>query len=226
MREQHGIAKERSESEWPLARTDYRRLWLNAATGNLTEAPAAAAEVRYSATDDQATFDYRFDEDTEITGHASLRLWVEADGSDDMDLFVALQKLDAEGKHVGFTFYACYDNGPIALGWQRVSHRALDPGRSRPEQPVHRHDRQDLLAPGECVPVEIEIWPFSVQFRAGETLRLVIAGADIYRRPEGVMLPFPLHEQTRNAGTHVIRTGQGFESSLLLPFIPNKETGT
>ena len=159
------------------------------------------------------------DRPTEITGHASLRLWVEASGSDDMDLFVALQKLDVDGNEVGFTFYAFYDNGPIALGWQRVSHRPLDPALSTPERPVHLHTAEERLGAGECVPVEIEIWPFSASFEAGETLRLVIAGRDIYRKEEAVMLPFPLHEETRNRGRHVIRSGGRYDSSLLLPFL-------
>jgi len=141
-----------------------------------------------------------------------------------MDLFVALQKIDAAGEPVGFTFYAFYENGPIALGWLRASHRALDPVRSHPERPVHPHDREERLTPGQCVPVEIEIWPFSVRSAAGETLRLIVAGSDIYRREEGVMLPFPLHEQTRNAGTHIIRTGGPFDSALLLPIVPAKES--
>ena len=71
--------------------------------------------------------------------------------------------------------------------------------------------------------MEIEIWPFSVRFAAGESLRLIVAGSDIYRREEGVMLPFPLHQQTRNAGTHVIRTGALFDSALLVPFVRAKE---
>lgn len=224
VRDRHGVAEERAENEWPLARTEYRRLALDAATGTISDAAPAEGETRYAARDSSATFDLRFTEDTEITGHASLKLWVEAEGSDDIDLFVALQKIDAAGEPVGFTFYAFYENGPIALGWLRASHRALDLERSRPEMPVHLHTHEERLAPGECVPVEIEIWPFSVHFAAGETLRLVVAGSDIYRKEEGVMLPFALHEQTRNAGTHIIRTGGAFDSSILLPFVPSKES--
>lgn len=223
VRERHGIAEERAERAWPPARTDYRRLVLDAARGLLVDGAPAAAEARYPAGEGCATFDLQFDADTEITGNASLRLWVEAEGSDDLDLFVALQKIGASGEHVGFTFYAFYENGPIALGWQRVSHRALDPARSRPERPVHPHTHEDRLRPGECVPVDIEIWPFSVRFAAGETLRLIVAGADIYRKEEGVMLPFPMHEQTRNRGVHIIRTGGAFDSSILLPFLPPQE---
>jgi hypothetical protein len=220
VRERHGVGKERAESEWPLARTEYRRLHLDAANGALAEAPGAEAEARYAAREGRIVFDHRFEEPSELTGHASLKLWVAAEGSDDMDLFVALQKLDRDGNEVGFTFYSFYENGPIALGWLRVSHRALDPERSTPERPVHLHTREERLVPGEWVPVEIEIWPFSARFEVGEGLRLVIAGADIYRKEEGAMLPFPLHEDTRNRGEHVVRTGGAFDSALLLPFVP------
>jgi len=221
VRERHAAAEEREEQEWPLARTEYQRLFLDAGTGTLAAtAPEQPAELRYDAQSGQVAFDYRFGVPVELTGHASLRLWVEAEGSDDMDLFVALQKLDQQGEVVGFTWYAFYENGPIALGWQRVSHRALDEERSTPEQPVHLHSREERLSPGECVKVEIEIWPFSARFEAGESLRLVIAGRDLYERPEGLMLPFPLHGQTRNHGTHIIRSGGTYDSSLLLPAVP------
>ncbi|HZF46223.1 MAG TPA: CocE/NonD family hydrolase, partial [Sphingomonadaceae bacterium] len=93
VRERHGVAEERSEQEWPLARTEYRRLWLDGAQGALRDAVPATGEVSYDAAEGQAVFDWRFDRETEISGNANLTLWVEADGSDDMDLFVALQKL-------------------------------------------------------------------------------------------------------------------------------------
>lgn len=220
VRERHGLAMERAEQEWPLARTEYRRLRLDAASGTLIESEPAEQVLRYDARDGSAAFTHHFDTDTEITGNASLRLWVEAEGSDDMDLFVALEKLDAAGEPAGFTFYACFENGPIALGWLRASHRALDLERSTPERPVHLHMHEEPLPEGRAVPVEIELWPFSVRFVAGETLRLTVAGHDLVRREEGVMLPFAQHEQTRNAGTHILHTGGAFDSSILLPFIP------
>ncbi len=220
VRQRHGEAVERAEQEWPLARTEHREFWLDGAGQALCETVPAQGEIRQDAREGRAVLDYRFDEETEISGEASLRLWVEAQGSDDMDLFVALQKLDAQGQEVGFTFYAFYENGPVALGWQRVSHRALDLERSRPERPVHLHREEQRLKPGEVVPVDIEIWPSSTHFAAGESLRLIVAGADIYRKEEGLMLPFPLHEETRNAGTHVLHTGGDCPSHLLLPIVP------
>ncbi len=224
IRERHGVAVEREEQEWPLARTDYRTLHLDAGKDALCEeAPGNDLALRQDAVEGVAHFDITFSEDTEITGHAALKLWVQAEGSNDMDLFAALQKIDANGEQVGLTFYAFYEYGPVALGWQRVSHRALDPERSTPERPVHLHTSEELLSAEEIVPVEIEFWPSSTLFRAGETLRLVIAGQDIYRREEGVPLPFPMHEETRNKGMHVIYTGGKHDSVLRLPVIPPRQ---
>jgi predicted acyl esterase len=116
-------------------------------------------------------------------------------------------------------FYALLENGPVALGWLRASHRDLDPALSKPEQPFHTHTRELLLQPGERVPVEIEIWPSSTLFRAGERLRLIVQGQDIMR--EGLPnAPFARHESTRNQGTHVIHTGDSCDSYLLVPVIP------
>ena len=223
VRERHGVAEERAEDNFPLARTQYRRLHLDAASGSLAEASLPAATLRQDAKGGRTTFDFRFKEETELTGHASLSLWLETEGSDDADIFVALQKLDESGEEIGFTYYAFFENGPIALGWLRASHRELDPERSLPELPIHPHTGEERLVPGEPVKLEIELWPFSVKFAAGEMLRLVVAGADIYKKEEGLMLPFALHENTRNAGTHILHTGGERDSSLLLPFIPAKD---
>lgn len=222
VRESARVHPLRAEREWPLARTHYQPLWLDAARGTLEQSPVdTASNVAYDPLDPagEARFDHRFAADAELTGYMKLRLWVEAQGADDMDLFVALQKLDGAGKPVGMTFYAFYENGPVALGWLRVSHRALDPDRSTPWQPVHLHRAEERLAPGVPVPVDIEIWPSSTLFRAGETLRVVVKGMDIYRDalPN---LPFARHEDLRNKGRHILHAGGAFDSHLLVPVIP------
>jgi hypothetical protein len=237
VRERANVGELRAEREWPLARTEFRKLYLHAThsdptqsdatqghatRGALLDAPVAeAAQVRYDprAAEGRATFDYVFAKQTELSGHMKLRLWAEAEGANDMDVFVAIQKLTRDGEVVPFVFYALFENGPAALGWLRASHRELDMSRSTPEQPVHPHTRERLLEPGERVPLEIEIWPSSTLFQAGEGLRLVVQGQDVMR--EGLPnAPFARHENTRNAGTHVLHTGGSFDSHLLVPVIP------
>ena len=225
VRERAGVGRWRDEQEWPLARTVYTPFYLDARDASLKPASVeAAGEVSYNSVDGGAAhFDLGFDEDTELTGHAKLRLWVEPDEADDMDLFVAIQKLDADGHLIPFAFYAVSDEGPVALGWLRASHRALDEEESTPWQPVHLHTREEPLTPGEAVPVEIEIWPSSTLFRAGETLRVLIKGEDIYTeipQPGPAMMR---HEETRNRGRHIIRTGGRYDSHLLVPLIPGDE---
>ena len=90
----------RPENEWPLARTQYEKLYLDAASGTLSPMPIAQeSSVSYRADDGQgqASFTIRFDEDTELTGYFKLRVWVEVKGAEDMDLFTIVQKLDEQG---------------------------------------------------------------------------------------------------------------------------------
>jgi hypothetical protein len=210
----------RDEQEWPLARTQYKKLFLDAASGRLSaDVVDLEGEVRYDATQPaaQVRFDYLFDQATELSGHMKLRLWVHAEGANDMDLFVAIQKLDRQGEEVGFPFFAVFEKGPVALGWIRASHRELDETRSKPHQPWLRHRRELLLEPGEVVPLEIEIWPSSTRFEKGESLRVLISGSDIYNFDS--VAPQNGH-RTRNAGVHAIHAGGRWDSHLLIPVIP------
>ena len=65
----------------------------------------------------RATFDFRFDAAAEVVGGMKLRIWMAAPDADDLDVFVAAQKLDAYGDLVGFPFYAVFEHGPVALAW-------------------------------------------------------------------------------------------------------------
>jgi putative CocE/NonD family hydrolase len=224
IREQFYIGNFRNENEWPLARTQYTKLFLNASDGKLSKSPfEKKAQVRYNANDitdktQSAQFEFEFDKKTELTGHMKLELWVQADGGEDMDLFVAIEKIDRSGKIVPFAFYWVHDDGPVALGWLRVSHRELDEEKSTPYQPFHKHQREIKLKADEIVPVEIEIWPLSTLFERGEKLRIVVQGSDIYTYPGE--LATNGHTTTVNQGEHVIYTGGEYDSHLLVPVIP------
>ena len=147
-----------------------------------------------------------------------VRLWVEAEGSDDMDLFIGIQKLDADGKSSLLVFSTPWRTARWRWAGCASSHRELDQERSRREQPWHTHQREQRLKPGQVVPVDIEIWPSGTRFLAGEQLRLVVQGNDIQQYPPGVVAMG--HSVTRNRGTHVIHTGGRYDSHLLVPVIP------
>ncbi|HUY09479.1 MAG TPA: CocE/NonD family hydrolase [Candidatus Dormibacteraeota bacterium] len=210
----------RAEDSWPIARTEYVKLFLDGPSRTLVEdmAPSEVA-LKYDATrrDDRVEFTYRFDQPTELTGGMKLRLWVEAERGSDMDVFVALHKLDRDGSFVPFVAAAMLEDGPVALGWLRVSHRETDPQRSTPWRPWHKHERRLLLEPGQVEPVDIEIWPSSTRFQGGEQLKLIIQGNDIFRNE---LRQARLHEDSVNAGAHVIHMGGRYDSHLLVPIVP------
>jgi uncharacterized protein len=83
---------------------------------------------------------------------------------------------------------------------------------------VHPHDREQPLPAGEPVALEIEIWPSATLFRAGESLRLIVQGADVYTDalPN---LPFARHQRARNAGAHVLHSGGRYDAHLLVPVL-------
>ncbi|MHC1601002.1 MAG: CocE/NonD family hydrolase [Candidatus Nezhaarchaeales archaeon] len=217
IRERYFVGNFRAENEWPIARTKYTKLFLDAESGAMSLMPVSReSSISYDAQNGRAIFEYMFTEKTELTGYMKLRLWVEAKGSDDMDLFVAIDKIDRAGERVTFPHESMFDDGPVAKGWLRVSHRELDEEKSTPWQPVHKHERELKLKPGEIVPVDIEIWPSSTLFRRGEKLRLIIQGRDIYA-------PWYRHPRTVNKGEHVIYTGGKYDSHLLIPVVPPKE---
>jgi uncharacterized protein len=193
-------------------------LFLDTAVGSMTRlAPPAVSSVRYDSSTGTATFDVRFDARTDLVGYMKLRLWAAAEDADDMDVFVALQKQDRAGKGVPFAFWAQYSDGPVALGWLRASHRELDAGRSTPWQPVLRHTRALPLTAGEPTCLEIEIWPSGTRFEAGEGLRLVLQGHDVYDYPPELMAD--RHRETVNRGAHRLFSGGQFDSHLLVPVV-------
>lgn len=163
----------RPENEFPLARTEYRKLHLDAATMTAADDPVAGeASVAYDANEGQAEFDYTFTEDAEITGYMKLHAWVEAQGHDDMDLFITIKKISADGVELPVCVFGDSSPHPGAWGKMRVSHRELDPEQSTDFQPIQAHERELKLTPGEIVPIDVEINPTSRFWHAGEKLRV------------------------------------------------------
>ena len=132
--------------------------------------------------------------------------------------FDGVKKFDRRGHEVFMADYNHLENGQVATGWLRVSHRELDEEKSAPYQPWLKHERRLMLKAGEIVPVEIEILPSSTLFRAGESLALVVQGSEII--PTGYRYQ---HKETVNKGLHTIYTGGRYDSHLLVPVIPSRD---
>ena len=209
-------AKNRPERSFPIKRTEYKKLYLDAANARLSFEPVAAtSSVSYDGNTGIANFDIKFEEDTEITGYMKLHMWVEADGHDDMDMFVNIQKLDTKGEWLPVDVLG--EPHPGTWGKMRVSHRSLDEDLSTDFQPIQSHLKEEKLSPGEIVPVDIEIVPISRFWHKGQSLRIQIAGRYIR---EGWFEP--LTWDTDSHGKHIIHTGGEYESYLQIPVIPPK----
>ena len=168
----------RAENEWPLARTQWTKYFLQpGGLGLSPAAPKGATALRYETTGDGLTFRAApADKSLEITGPVAAKLWVSSETTD-ADLFLVLRLFDPAGKEV--TFIGSNDpRTPVGLGWLRASQRKLDPKKSLPYRPWHPHDEVWPLKPGEPVELDIEIWPTSIVVPAGYQLALTVRGKD------------------------------------------------
>ena len=215
--------------EFPPEGVSEVKYYLDATSQALTaEAPAAGATASYDAQSEQgrASFTVRVDSSTEFVGYPKVRLWVEADGSDDMDVFVFLQKLNVDGEQLeqfnvpnhGPKMQELTRQGAAILKYKgsngrlRVSMRHLDETSSTDTIPVHSFDRVEKLAPGEIACVDIDLFPIGLVLNPGEQLRLVISGHHLL----GGVMPGNANVPSDNHGRHIIHTGDRRASYLQL----------
>lgn len=216
--------------QFPPADVTSTRYFLDARTRTLTtSAPADEASAAYETgtATDLVSFLTRFENETVLVGYPKAHLWVEADGHDDMDLFVLVQKLDAHGTPLqeftvpnqsGFV-HDVTEHGASILryqgsdGRQRVSMRHLDDTLSTDDVPAHTFDRVEKLAPGQVVDIEIDLLPVGLAFHPGEQLRFIITGRNLL----GTMMPGNREYAPDNTGRHIIHTGAQRASYLQLP---------
>lgn len=201
--------------DFPLKNQNIRKLYLDSATGELVEEAPAESSVTYNAEADDETgrtsFKLSFDRDTNLIGYCKIKLWAEAQGYDDMDIFVRIQKTNEQGEILYQDSICFLYSGPDTM--IRASLRELDTEKSTENEPVQSFRTIHKLSPGEVVPIELAFWPTSMAFHKGETLELVIAGYDY-------MPSRPMDRPTSvidNKGSHVIHTGGKYDSYLLLP---------
>jgi predicted acyl esterase len=179
----------RAESEWPLARTQWTKYFLDPTGRSLApQPPTAATSLDYDTTGDGLTFRMPvMAESLEVTGPVAAKVWVSSQTAD-ADLFLSLRLFDPAGQEV--TFIGSNDpRVPVGLGWLRASQRKLDPARSKPYRPWHTHDEEWPLRPGEPVELDIEIWPTSIVVPPGYRLGVTVSGKDYEVDGSDIALP-------------------------------------
>jgi len=95
-----------------------------------------------------------------------------------------------------------------------VSRRELDQIESTDWHPVQKGASEQKLKTGEIVPVDIELYPSSTFFAAGESLQLIIAPDEIIPSP-----PY-IKSSACNRGKHVLHFGGAYDTYLQVPVIP------
>ena len=221
----------RSEKEWPLARTQWTRYYLDADDTALSpHIPATTAKLVYDALGDGLTFRTGpFEKDTEFTGPVAAKLFVST-STTDMDLFVTLRLFAPDQSEV--TFVGANDpRAPVSQGWLRLSHRKTDPTRSRPYKPFHPHDELQPVGPNEIYQADIEIWPTSIVVPAGYRLAVTIGGKDFERtdaqglmKGSGIFLHDDPADRPKDVfgGEYTVYSGGDRASYLLMPVVPGR----
>ena len=230
--------KERHENEWPIERTQWTKMFLDAENNlNHQHSVSSTPSLSFEAMGEGIDFKSQaFDQETEITGPLALKLFVSS-STPDVDLFVVMRLFSDTDQEVVFQG-AVDPYTPIAQGWLRASHRKLDTDLSKPWRPFHSHDQKQLLNPDEIVELDIEIWPTSIVIPENYYLVLTVRGKDYeYPLAETQILsnfknqltgcgPFlhndPFDRNENLESTTTLHFSPDNPSYLLLPIIPLK----
>jgi predicted acyl esterase len=236
----------RPEETFPLSRQQSFKLYLDPTNLSLSSnATTASDTIAYDAVEGSVVFTLKPISRMEFTGYSKLRVWMSASDSNDMDIYIILQKYDSStnkllesplvdvGRHEADPDQArsslirqheadpsfCegyFASGPT--GCLRASHRELDQSKSSDFEPVYQHKREQLLEKDEVVPLDIALWPYGMICEKGQELRLTISGVN----PRPHLRPSDPRPKLRNKGEHRLHFGDERESFLLLPLIPSE----
>ena len=190
----------RDEQEWPLARTEWTKVYLDLANRALSPKPVEQdTTIDFEALGDGLTFWLPpLEQAMEITGPMAAKLFVSSTTSD-ADLFIIVRVFDPDNNEV--TFMGSTDpHTPIANGWLRASHRALDPTRSLPYRPYHPHDHVDPLSPGEAVECDVEFVSSCIVVPVGYRVALTVRGKDYEYEGELNEFAKQFHYSSRGTG--------------------------
>nr|CEG02285.1 unnamed protein product [Fusarium pseudograminearum CS3220] len=221
------------EEDFPIPRTDYKKLFFTKEGSLSLDKPTDSSSLGYkSETDDRVSFTHRFDKTTRLVGMPKAVVYMSCPDYNDMDVYVLLEKLDANGEVMlnlnipwkGIpkqSFEEMDDKEKIEvviyrgpMGVLRASHREIDESKSmHPQWPFHPHEKEEKITPGDVVRLDIGIWAMGIEYEAGESIRAIVCGRNL-----GVS-NFGSLEHNDNKGTHNVHLGGENASHVILPFV-------
>ena len=234
------------EGEWPIARTEYRRWYLDATPSDRgpgligDSPPTTVALADYSAevdtgppilaptgadTESRRSSGVLFvgeplAEDMMLAGYMKAGLWVSSTTAD-MDVFVSLRVLDENDREIRYEAVVHpidpVHPHPVGHGMLKVSRRALDPARTADHWPVQSHAAADHAPLTPGEIVHVEVGLNPSSALIRRGCRLRI---DIQPySPAG--LPVRAYDAGYHANaTNTIHTGPDQPSYIQLPLIP------
>ena len=189
------IHEVRHEEQWP---PPGKPLGLHLhADGRLGETPPSRPSAVAFRTRRAARYTWTFEQDTEISGDATLRLWVSAATAGPISLFAGLSKWTA-GRFVPFEGSYGFGRDVVSTGFRRVT------------------------VDTEARPVEIEFAPSATFFRAGDELRLHISGRQLSPR-NPLWGAFPALYRSSRRATVALHSGPEHQQVLDLPRVLRRE---
>ncbi len=209
------ITSIRAAESWPPPKVEWTELHLVAE--GLRLAPATEpGQIRFPVRSRGASWGWALPEDVEVIGPMQATLWIEAHGTDDLDLFVGVEKW-AGGHYVPFEGSYGFGRDRITTGWQRMSLRSIDEAPPTFDQP------RPSLQPEECVPVTVELGPSATHMRRGEDLRLVLACRWLWPR-NPLTGQFPAAYAALRRGWCTVHWGPDRPSRLTAPILRSPRT--
>ncbi|KAI8186560.1 hypothetical protein KHU50_001310 [Colletotrichum sp. SAR 10_65] len=231
----------RPESEFPLARTQYTKLFLQKDNTLSLDPEAAESALPYDSQSGKQTFLYQFDKACETTGYFCAHLVMSCPEHTDMDVFVQVEKLSAlknpqavqtikpQNVVLQRLLKFMHDWNMLPGGAGMAFHRgpsgclrgsfalSRDEQRSKVYKPHYTFTEKISLKKGERRALDIPMSPSGMFWEKADHLRLTIQGSAV--------VPFALPglemHSTDNKGLHVVHCGgDGEESShLLMPVV-------
>jgi hypothetical protein len=219
---------------WPLASTEWMRLWAGPGSSLGTTKPVAEGADMVLLGTRRHLIDPTLDQSGSGTFTGQELFWIDGPDSVRYQTPPATSTQVAAGPITATIYARVYspdadlyvsvqDEAPdgarslVTRGYLRASHRALDPGRSGYDgsilyRPFHPHTNPQPLTPGEVVRLDVEIVPAGLVIRSGHSLRFMITS------PPAIET-YGVYQSTVPAVAEILYGGD-VATSLLLPLVP------